>query len=276
MGTKCKINMLWYYLNINVLLRWPFSDIRECQHFIIHGCLLAATVNCAVWMNYHEVTACYLLFWVGAGVFWSCCIFLWRSRLTNWSKAKGSIPDHDPLAANIVSVSSSSESLKRKKKNSNYFVRFVCPSHDFLQHNAGSLEQPLGFCLHLVYPSGQAPAAFACSRVRPSNWTRHGPRSHSAGISIGRHPPIHPPSPSALISSPLLPLQLKGLQLRPWMGIASHQAGRYQNVNDSRVEAGEARCAGIEHPMSRASGAPNQIDPARRLRRFPGGHWLTI
>lgn len=112
--------------------------------------------------------------------FWSCCIFLWRSRLTNWSKAKGSIPDHDPLTTNIVSVSSSSESSKKTAITLCVF----CPSHDFVQHNTASLEQLLGLCLYLVYPSGPAPAAFAYSRIQPCNWTRYGPCSHSAGISI--------------------------------------------------------------------------------------------
>lgn len=195
--------------------------------------------------------------------FWSCCIFLWRSRLTNWSKAKGSIPDHDPLTTNIVSVSSASES---SKKTAITLCAF-CPSHDFVQHNTASLEQLLGLCLYLVYPSGPAPAAFA-SFTRPI-----GPVTVPAVIqpaSLSLSPPIHPPSPSALISSLLLPLQLRGLQLWPWIGITSHQADKYQNVNDSRVEAEEVRCTGIEHPMSRASRGTKSNWSGEKTAEVPG------
>lgn len=138
-----------------------------------------------------------------------------------------------------------------------------CPSHDFVQHNIASLEQLLGFCTlftPLLQPLLPSPVlAF----TRPI-----GPVTVPAVIqpaSLSASPPIHPPSPSALISSLLL-----SPQLWPWIGIASHQADKYQNVNDSRVEAGEVRCAGIEHPMSRASRGTKSNWSGEKTVEVPG------
>lgn len=140
-------------------------------------------------MNYSKVIVCYLLFY-------KLLYLLWRTRLTNWIKVESSIPDHDPHTTHIASVSPSYESSKTAIIPCTFLSHM--PLFGTIPHRVWThcLVLP-SFTLFTPLPS---PPVSAYSRFHPSNWTCHGPCSHSASVSI-RVPSHPPPSPSALISS---------------------------------------------------------------------------